>query len=367
MAEKKLNIVFVYADSANEWNCSFWNCIVPAKYINKVEGYSATAIYVNEFVSNTETAQKVCSEADIIVVERNYFSDTLTMMQFWKVRGKTIVAVFDDAYDIIHPQNVSYNFWTTGEVKFKDQEGNEGTGYMNPKPLEQFKWGLRIAKAIQVPSENLAKDWSKYNTTYYVHNYLDWDRYENVEPLYPHDEIVIGWCGSLSHFASFNDSGIVYALNRIGRKYPKVKFLIGGDKKIFNMLEATNKLFQPFVPEDKWTALVKTLDIGLAPLAGEYDKRRSWIKALEYMALKVPWIATDYPTYSELKGFGKLTENGGKNWEYAISDMIERYDEYKEKAETECFDFAKTQTSEINVEKVTLPLYEKLLNEPYSS
>jgi glycosyltransferase involved in cell wall biosynthesis len=364
VTEKKLNVVFVYADSPQEWNCSFWNCLVPAKAINKIEGYNATAIYINEFVSNTEVAQKVCSEADIIVVERNYFGDTLTIMQFWKVRGKTILCIFDDAYDIIHPHNVSFDFWTKGEVKVKDQEGNEGVGYMNPLPIVQFKWGLRIAKGIQVPSVHLASDWSKYNKTHYVHNYLDVDRYANVEPLYPHDEIVIGWCGSLSHHASFTDSGIVYGIKKIGKKYPKVRFLIGGDKRVFDMLEVENKVFQPFVPEDKFTSLIKTLDIGLAPLAGEYDKRRSWIKVLEYMALKIPWVASDYPTYSELKDFGVMTENGGKNWEYAISDAIEKHAEYKERANTINHDFAMTQTSDANIEK-TLALYKEIIEEPY--
>jgi hypothetical protein len=331
--------------------------------------HTATAIFINDFVQNSQETQKICNEADIIVVERNYFGDTLTVMQYWKVRNKPLVAIFDDAYDIMHPQNVSYNFWTHGELRFKDKEGNEGTSYMRPKPIEQFKWGLQMVKGVQVPSVNLAKDWSKYNNTYFVHNFLDMDKYLDVEPLYPHpkDEIWIGWCGSMSHFASFNDSGVVQGLRKIARKYPQVKVLISGDRRVFDLLDVKEdrKQFQTFVPREQWASLLKTLDIGLCPLAGEYDKRRSWIKAMEYLAVKVPFIATNYITYDEFHDYGLMTENGYKGWELSLEKMIDEYPKYKEIAETTGFEFAKSQSSYIKVKEVTLPLYEKLIDDPY--
>jgi len=366
-----VKVLYVYADTPQEWNCSEWNCIIPAKAINKTGKHTANTIHINDFVKNTEESQKLCADADIIMVERNYFGDTLTIMQFWKVRDKAVGAIFDDAYDIMHPQNVSYNFWTHGEIKAKDPEGKEVLVYMKPKPIVQFKWGLQMVKGIQVPSVNLAKDWSKYNKTYYVHNFLDIDKYLNVEPLFPHpkDEIVIGWCGSMSHYASFNDSGVLQGLRRVARKYPQVKVLISGDRRLFELLDIRNdrKMFSPFVPKEQWCPLLKTLDIGLAPLAGEYDKRRSWIKALEYMALKVPWIATNYPTYDELHDYGLMTENGYKNWTDALEEMIENYPKYKEIAETTGYEFALQQSSDNNIEKVTLALYEELIEKPYPS
>jgi glycosyltransferase involved in cell wall biosynthesis len=345
------------------------NCIIPAKAINKTGKHTAATIHVGDFVKNTEESQKLCTEADIIMVERNYFGDTLTIMQFWKVRDKAVGAIFDDAYDIMHPQNISYNFWTHGEIKGKDKEGNEVLVYMKPKPIVQFKWGLQMVKGIQVPSINLAKDWSKYNNSYYVHNFLDMDKYLNVEPLYPHskDELVIGWCGSMSHYASFNDSGVIQGIRKVVREYPHVKILISGDRRLFELLDVKSdrKIFSPFVPPEQWCSLLKTLDIGLAPLAGEYDKRRSWIKALEYMALKVPWIATKYPTYDELHDFGLMTDNGYKAWTDSLSEMIENYPKYKEIAETTGYEFALANSAYKKVEEVTLPLYEKLIDDPY--
>lgn len=360
-----MKVVYVYADSPQEWNCSQWNCINPTEAINRTGTHQATAIYINEFNQNTELANKACSEADIIVVERNYFGDTLTMIQYWKVRNKTLIGIFDDAYDIMHPKNISYRFWTFGEIQVKNEEGKNVTAVIKPHPLQQFKWGIKTLKGIQVPSVNLAKDWSKYNTTYYVHNYLDANKYMGAERLYPHDEIVIGWCGSLSHHSSFTDSGVLYALKRITQKYKNVKILISGDKRVYDLLDTDRKIFHPFIPAEQWTGLLKTLDIGLAPLSGEYDKRRSWIKGLEYMALKIPWVGSNYETYSELSNFGLLTENGGKNWEYAISEMLDNYKMYKEKAETIGYEFALEQSIDKNIEPVTLALYQKLIEEPY--
>ena len=362
-----MKVLYVYADSPQEWNCSQHNCIVPAKSVNKTGIHTADTIHINDFVSNTEQSQKLCSEADIIIIERNFFGDTLTMIQFWKVRGKTIIAIFDDAYDLMHPKNVSHDFWNLGELKFADKDGKEQISYMNPKPLVQFVWGLKMVKAVQVPSVNLAKDWGKYNQTYYIHNYLDMDNYLNAEPLYPHpkDEIVIGWAGSMSHFASFSESGLMVALRKIGKKYPKVKFLFGGDKRIFDLVEVSNKIFQPHVPDDKWTSLLKTLDIGLAPLWGEYDKRRSWLKPLEYLAVKVPVAGTDIITYDDLKEHINVTENGSSNWFNLLSEMIENYPKYKEKAETTSFEFALQQSSYIKIPEVAIPLYQRLIDSPY--
>lgn len=362
-----MNILYVYADHAREWNCSQWNCITPAKAVNSIEGYSANTIYINEFKTGKPEVQELCAKADIIVVERNFFGDTLTMMQYWKVRNKTIIAIFDDAYDIMHPQNISYDFWKNGRVKGKDKEGKPVVGQIVPLPIEQFKWGLRIVKAIQVPSVNLAKDWSKYGNTYYVHNFLDIDNYTNIEPLlkHPEDEILIGWHGSMSHYNSFTESGVLDALRKISKEYPQVKILLGGDKRVFDAFDSPNKIYQNYVPKEQFTSLIKSLDIGLAPLSGEFDKRRSWIKVLEYMALQIPWVATNYITYDELKDYGIMTENGYDNWVKALRDAIDNHIAYKERAKGAPYEFAMAQNSVNKMREVTLPLYEKLLKEPY--
>lgn len=352
-----------------EFNCSFHNCINPSIAINKTGVHTSKCIHVNDFIKNTPEVQQLCKDADIIMVERNLFSDTLTMMMYWKVRGKAIGVIFDDAYRKLNKDNPAYSFWEFGEIKHQDMSGEVSVTKINPPPKVQLEWGVHMSKGLQTVSQALCDDWAEWNDTYLIHNHLAMDRYRNVtQPLFPHskDEIWIGWTGSLSHRYSFEWSGIMMAYRKICRKYPNVKILITGDKKIYDELDISNKkkMFCAFVPSEQYPALIKSLDICTIPLAGEYDKRRSQIKPLECLALRVPFIASNYPNYNHLAEYGKFTENGKENWEDAISEVIDNIALYREKAEDVGFKFALTQDIDLHVQE-RIDLYQKLIEKPY--
>lgn len=362
-----MNVVFVYADRPNEMNCSLWNCFFPTKAINKTRDNKATLFTIDEFIKNTEEVQKACQESDIIIIERDLFGDTLTMMQYWKVRNKNVAVIFDDAYHIIEPENVSYPFWHNSTViEINPETKEKRTVNVVPKPLDQFKWGLRISKGAIMPTKVLAEDWQDYTYTYATHNYLDMDRYKDSEPLIKHSDIVLGWCGSMSHFSSFTRSEILPAINYVIKKYPNVKIMIGGDRRVFDRINVpeSKKLFVPYVPEEQWASLVRSIDIGLAPMAGDYDQRRSWIKALEYMVLKVPWIASKSKTYEELEDYGKIINNSLNNWKDGLCEMIENLSEKKKFAETTAYEFALEQSQDKNVDK-NLAIYQAIIDSDY--
>lgn len=360
-------IAYIFSDLPHEMNCSKWNCLWPAEAVNKTEGNSAITMHVNQFTENSPETQKTLLECDLIVIERNYFDMTLPVMMQYKALGRSILCVYDDAYDIMHPKNVAYPFWKHGEITIPDENGKPKRIYKFPKPIDQFCFGLGIAKGIQVPSRYLAKDWSKYNKTYYVPNYIRAEKYENVSALYPHkDSTIIGWGGSLSHWASFVDSGALKALKRVAHKYKNVKIMISGDKRIFDEIDlpANKKIFQPYVPEEQFLPLLKTFDIAIAPLSGSYDKRRSRIKTLEYCALQIPFVASDYPPYEDMREYGTYIQNGADNWEQALCDMVDNLEEKREFAKGKPFEWAMTQSYDLNIGK-TLELYEQIINTPY--
>ena len=398
----------IYADNPQEMNCSIHNIMAPFNAINRTGTHTAKYIHMSQWISNNEETQKLCSEADAIIVERNFFGDALTMISYWKVRGKTIIAIFDDAYQIIHPKNVSYNFWKYGETKYiesnittrimnmmvdpgnleawagldnptKNEIANqvfqflsakvpniEKISYMKPLPLEQFAWGMQMVKGIEVVSQALADDWSHLNNTYLIHNYLEPGRYDNVEPLFPHEGIWLGWSGSLSHVDSFESSGLLKAYQRIIKKYDNVNLFLTGDKRVFDLVDVPDgrKIHSPFVHAEQYPALMKSIDIYTIPLFGEYDKRRSQIKPLECCALQIPWIATNFPNYNHLASNGIFTENGSQNWEEAITEMIENYPKHKERVAEEPYQFSKTQYLDDHIQE-RIDLYQKLANEPY--
>lgn len=365
-----MKVLYVYADTPRELNCSIHNCFNPTNAINKSANHTAKYIFVDDFVKNEPETQKLCEEADIIVVERNLFQGVITTMMFWKTQGKNIGTIFDDGYPVIHTKNPSYTFWKHGEIKLENEKGEIITTYMKVKPLQQMAWGLSMSKGLQTVSQAICDQWSHLTDTYLVHNHLVIDRYKDIKPLHPHDknEIWIGWTGSLSHVDSFESSGLLRAFRKTIKNFPNVKVLISGDKRIFDNLDvpAGRKLFSHFVPAEQYPALIKSLDICTIPLYGEYDKCRSQIKPLECLALKVPFIATNFPNYNHLNPYGTFTENGWENWEYAIANAINNIDEYKQKSEEVGYPFALEQDIDLHVQE-RIDVYQKMIDKPYLS
>ena len=362
-----MNFVGIYADTPAELNCSTYNIFDPCNAFNKA-GHNAKYFHINEFVANGPEVQKTISECDLLMIERNLFQDCLTILQFWKVRNKIIMIIFDDSYHQILKDNVSFPFWTKGEINYKDQEGKDQIGYMKPPPIEQLAWGISMSAGLQTVSQQLADDWSHLNDTYIINNHIVLENYMNIEPLIKHDKdtILIGWSGSLSHLNSWTTSGALNSLKFVVRKYPQVKILTSGDKRVFDAIPVPKdrKMFQPFVPAEQYKSLVKSFDIYMIPLNGEYDKRRSWIKAIECCALKVPWIASDYPTYNNCKQYGHVTENGSKNWTEAISNAIENLIQYREFANEVAYPFALTQDIDLHVDE-RIGLYKHVIEKGY--
>ena len=404
-----MELTYIYSDNERDMNCSRWNCFYPAEAVNRTKIHRANIMHVNQFSKNSEEVQKFCNRSNLLILERNLFGDVLTQMVYWRVRNKPILVIFDDGYDRMTEDNPAYEFWFRNHIKvMQDTIANRVMNTMTsqkqnndlwnnlpvpernnmiastssmfsgkiPMGLEtktsdipfmgQFKWGLGLAKGIQVPSRQLAEDWKRYNRTYYVPNYLDMQQYLDVKPLIQHDDIFIGWCGSLTHLVSFTNSGAIEALKSILAKRNNVRLLIGGDKKVFDAIDVPDdkKIFQKYVPADQWTSLLKSIDIGLAPLASIYDRRRSWVKAIEYMALKIPWIASDFPPYQDLRKYGTIVKNSAVSWENGLVNILDNLQDYRDKAAAEAYDFAVSQSTDNNILK-TIDLYQKIIDQPY--
>jgi len=357
-----MNVTYVYADSLEEWNCSEWRCAVPARAFRRTARHNATMISIPEFAQNTAQAQEACNEADLIVVQRNLFNRVLTMIQHWQALGKTVIADFDDAYNLIHPTVKNYKFWMEGKYEVNRDGKVIGEDIITPTPLKQFRWGLQLVHGASVPCRMLAEDWQQLTDMIIVPNYLELSKYGNLPPKNSGDKIIIGWGGSLSHLQSFEDSGVLEALKAVCKARPKVRLMICGDRRVFDriMLPAHKKIYQPFVPALEWSYQIAKFDIGIAPLHGEYDKRRSWIKVLEYMIMKVPWIATNYPPYEDLIPYGKVVQNNPEQWEQALLEVIDHLEDYKHFARTSAYTFALNQNIDDNIESI-ISSYSKII------
>lgn len=349
-----MNVIYVFADNAQEWNSSEWRCAIPARAINRTRRHSAQLLSIAEFAENSPRAQSLCGAADLIVVQRNLVGAVLTAIQHWKARDKAVVADFDDAYDLMPPNNPSYPYWGKGLKALPQPDGTTAWEKIDPPPLRQFKWGLRLVHAATVPSKRLAGDWQAYAEMHYLPNYIDLEKYRTVTAE-AHEEVVLGWGGSLSHLHSFTESGILTALRRVCRARPRVKVMVcGNDQRIFAKLPLpeNQKVLQPWAAYADWPRVLAKFDIGLAPLQGPYDERRSWIKVLEYMVMKIPWVASEGPAYQELRPYGWLVKNTPSAWERVLLDMIDHLPDYKAEAAREPYLFGIGQGIDENVDKV---------------
>ena len=186
-----MNVVYVYADSPSEWNCSEWRCAVPARAINYTYRHHAELIHIEDFAYHSPAADQFCAAADIIVVQRNLFGPVLAAIQYWKARDKVLIADFDDAYNLMPENVVNYEFWHAGAGR--DKSGR--VVKIDPPPLVQFKWGLRMVHGATVASRRLVEDWASFTDVFYLPNYIDLAPYAGVTAQ-KENGLVIGWGGA---------------------------------------------------------------------------------------------------------------------------------------------------------------------------
>ena len=328
-APRGMSVVFVYADTPMEWNCSEWRSKAPADAFNlpenRANGWKAKLIHSSGFLDYLDPAiQDWVGPCDIIIFQRNVVNArALDAIRYWQGMGKPVAIDLDDAYQILPRSNPAHAFWI-------DRISTE-----NPDPLGALEKGLQQSDGLLSPNRNILSDWSHLVDGYYLPNFARrawWSGLPSREELKTErglqDRIVIGWGGSVSHYDSWWGSGLREAARMLCRRHPEVTWLVcGNDDRIYHQLPVPSdqKVIQEGVMPDVWPRTVSCFDIGVAPLYGIYDQRRSWIKGLEYMLGKVPWIATGGETYRDLARFGRLLPNSVEGWldalEFAVANL----------------------------------------------
>lgn len=302
---------------------SQWRDLTPADAFNAYgNGLKAKLIHASGFLDFLNPAiQDLVGPADIIFFQRNLVTPAaLDSIKYWQGMGKPVVADLDDAYHILPWSNPAHRFW------IENRAGRE------PPPLVMLEQGLSQCDALTAPNRLLLSDWRHVVRGYYLPNFAEGKWWRDLPPRAElkaerglQERIVIGWGGSVSHYDSWWGSGIREAAAAICRRHPEVVWMIcGNDPRIYAQLPVPGdqKLSQAGVAPEEWPRTVRCFDIGVAPLFGPYDQRRSWIKGLEYTLAAVPWVATRGEPYADLAAIGTLTPNGYDRWEEALEQKI---------------------------------------------
>lgn len=326
-----MKILFLEADQIQEYNCSHWRCVMPARALCRA-GHDARVVRLERWIMREPDAVAATEDADIIFFQRNLFHDALQTMFYWRSRGKTVVVDLDDAYEHMTEEtgSPSYAFWAKGIQTMPDGKQVE----VNPKPLQLLRYGVKLSAGVSSPSQLICDDWSKYGRTYWFPNYMDISTYIPGDTYRNPNEIRIGWGGSMTHLVSWTKSGAAEALTQIAKENKDVIILLIGDPRLerhFADVPKKQRAAIGWAPQAVFASKLAYMDIGLAPLYGEYDRRRSWIKAAEYGVMGIPWIGSDSEPTRGLET-GMLVKNTVDDWYAALKFYIQNLGALKQAA-----------------------------------
>ena len=173
---------------------------------------------LDSFARNTPAAVEICAKSDLLIIHRYLVGPILQAIQYWKARDKKILVDFDQAVNFLSPGMPNYSFWIEGRPS--DDWGGRALAagpVIDPAPLEQFKWGLRMVDGATMPSSRLAYDWSEYVHVIEVPDYLNTDQYLTLK-LFQEDEIRLGLGGDALNLTGLRNSGLINALKSICRR-----------------------------------------------------------------------------------------------------------------------------------------------------
>jgi glycosyltransferase involved in cell wall biosynthesis len=182
------------------------------------------------------------------------------------------------------------------------------------------KWAYKISAG----NAYLANYSSQFNTaSYIIPTIVDTDGYHNKIQNQVTEKVCIGWTGTNTTLKYLDV--IVPILQKLEKKYDFIFYVIADKNPDLPL-----KSFQ-FIPWQKATETADLLKfhIGLMPLNNdEWEKGKCGFKAIQYMALGIPAIATSIGVNKdiidhEINGYLVLEES---DWEKFITALIESTD-----------------------------------------
>lgn len=325
-----MNILYVTSDTAMERNSVVWRCEIPAEAINASGKAQAQLVFISDWVEGK--ADELSKWSDVIILQRNMIGGALTAAVKWMAKGKRVLLDLDDAYELMPQSVISARFWINNQHSSKPDDFKH-LEKLEFAPLDHLRWGIKLVDGVITPSAVIAQDRRALTERVWIApNYPRVKPYlEAVAEKKPNDKIVIGCASGGSHTASFLESNIVPALGRVAEARENVTLLFMGPPEVFPKIKTSKKEILPWVQYEQYPTNLAKLDIAVAPLFGGYDRRRSWIKAVEYSLMGIPWVGSDYnlepQPYSGWKDH--LIRNQAKYWEEALLAMVDNLDAYR--------------------------------------
>lgn len=235
-------------------------------------------------------------DTDVIVIQRPSHPAVEALVTYATKAGIKVVVDIDDRFDSVPVNNMAWSYYRG-----------------QPQALQILRRTLDAASAVTVSTPDLAA----------LHNGII---IQNCIPQFyldiPDDhEHVVGWAGSLA--VHKNDLAVVGGGVNLALRDSDWEFRVVGTAD-----GVKGELGLPYTPKETgWLDVsdypfgVAKLGIGIAPiLDNAFNRSKSWLKALEYGALGVPFVASAMPEYERL-GIGLLAGNP-RQWKGALTKLM---------------------------------------------
>jgi glycosyltransferase involved in cell wall biosynthesis len=159
-----------------------------------------------------------------------------------------------------------------------------------------------------------------------IGNYVDLDRFTPRTPINTTMPIV-GWVGSTAHRSGDVEilRGVLGPMQVNGEIALHHSGWHPGGQNYADMIgvDPNDVTAIPLVPPEQYPSVFQ-FDVGIAPLANvPFNRAKSWIKATEYAAAGIPFVASNLDAYVALRneyGIGRLAKNPAQ-WRKHLSEL----------------------------------------------
>lgn len=343
-----MKILFVTSGD-NARSCDHYRYDVLSRAICQDHKHSARVVTIDISETIRETNELYHCEEDVIILHSSMIGSGYIMIQKWKANGKIAIA------DLCQP--VWYE-----EMEHPTWYGRTDIGYTrelfthhNHQTRERaFRWGILLADGVLSNSRKMVDDWNERPGITYLPDFINLDEYL-IHGVDPHPGIVLGIKVLQNGYDKLKETGLFDAIEAVGSAYPDVKFLFYGDMiNVYRKadLKVEQKIYIPERDIKDWQKVLSSIDLGLIPLSGFLDNRLGYYDALEYMAMKIPWVGSNSIALSDLNQYGWLVQNHVSIWKRVLLDMVGNINAYKEEAASEPYLFAIGQGVDEYIEKL---------------
>jgi len=208
--------------------------------------------------------------------------------------------------------------------------------YHNQKALQKAILMMKISSAVIVGSRKLKQFAQNFNNcTHIINSSIKLKYYKPKKKSEKFKFVTLGWIGDGVGYKQ-DLSLLIRPLEQLAKKFPLKLIIIGalGQKEIYSAFNALKNVDVTIIDSIDWAdplavpSAIQEFDIGLYPLLdNEYNRYKCGFKALEYMAMQVPVIASPVGQTSV------IIEDGKEG--FLVSDEEQWYEKLKMLIENE--------------------------------